>query len=130
LELVRSPLQCFEPAQASALVFQFPLLTPKKRGHKWVAFNYPSLLPASGSVKVFIVCTLFVAVFPNPISAWHGTRCNGIFFITPRPQRPPLAIVADSGISTDIYQFIAVKVKQLSGCTASSTKANLGQIKV
>jgi hypothetical protein len=59
------------------------ILTPKKRGHKWVAFHNPSFLPASGSVKVFIVCTLFVAVFPNAISAWHWPRGNGIIPITP-----------------------------------------------
>jgi hypothetical protein len=41
-----------------------------------------------------------------------------------------LAIVADSGISTDVYQLIAVKVKQLSGRAAPATKTNLGQIKV
>jgi hypothetical protein len=83
LELVLFPLQYFELAQASALVFQFPSLTPKKRGHKWVAFHDPSFLSASGSAKVFVVCTHLVAVFSNAISAWHGTRGNGILFITP-----------------------------------------------
>jgi hypothetical protein len=99
LELVRFLLQCFEPAQASALVFQFPFLTPKKRGHKWVAFNDPSFLSASGQAKVFVIGTHFLAVFFEAVIVWHWPRGFSIFTLTPRPQRPPLAICMDLGES-------------------------------